>query len=132
MKLEEILKSRDTNERTFGQFVRSCREEKGLSVRGLAAQIGCSAAYLSDIEKGNRYAPKKYLDTIFEVLGLPEEDKQNFLDLAGASRGFLYEDINSYFGQQPLARVAMRSAMKNNPSDEYWLSFIEGMEQKES
>lgn len=132
MNLEEILRSKDTNERTFGQFVRTCREEKGLSVRGLAAQIGCSAAYLSDIEKGNRYAPKKYLDTIFEVLGLPEEDKQDFLDLAGASRGFLYEDINSFFGQQPLARVALRSAMKNNPSDEYWQSFIDGMEKKES
>lgn len=132
MNLKEILKSKETNERTFGQFVRACREEKGLSVRGLAAQIGCSAAYLSDIEKGNRYAPKKYLDTIFTVLGLPEEDKQDFWDLAGASRGFLYEDINSFFGQQPLARVALRSAMKNNPSDEYWQSFIDGMEKKEN
>lgn len=130
MNLEEILKSRDTNERTFGQFVKACREDKGLSVRGFAAQIGCSPAYLSDIEKGNRYAPKKYLDEIFKVLGLPEEDRQDFLDLAGASRGFQYEDINKFFGQQPLARIALRTAMKENPSDEYWQSFIDGMKEE--
>lgn len=131
MDLKDILASKDTNERTFGQFVRACREEKGLSVRGLAGLLGCSAAYLSDIEKGNRYAPKKYLDEIFKVLELPEEDKQNFLDLASTSRGFVFEDINSYFGQQPLARVAMRKAMETNLSDDGWLDFIDSMVKKE-
>lgn len=131
MDLKDILASKDTNERTFGQFVRACREEKGISVRGMASLLGCSAAYLSDVEKGNRYAPKKYLDEIFKVLGLPEEDKQNFLDLAGASRGFVFEDINSYFGQQPLARVAMRKAMESNLSDEGWREFIESMDKRE-
>lgn len=130
MDLKEILASKNNDERTFGQFVRACREEKGLSVRGMATKIGCSAAYLSDIEKGNRYAPKNYLDEIFKALELPEENRQDFLDLAGTSRGFLFEDINSFFGQQPLARVAMRTAMETNPSDEYWQSFIDGMGKK--
>ena len=128
--LKEIMMSKNVDKNTFGTFVRGCREERGYAVRSFAKLLGCSAAYLSDIEKGNRYAPKKYLDKIFEVLGLPEEDRQDFEDLAGATRGFLYEDINSYMGQQPLARVAMRTAMEENASDEYWQSFIDGLKKQ--
>lgn len=82
MNLKEIMMSADVDKNTFGAFVRECREERGYSVRSFAKLLGCSAAYLSDIEKGNRYAPKKYLDKIFEALGLPEEDRQDFEDLA--------------------------------------------------
>ena len=130
VKLKEIMRSSNVDKNTFGAFVRECREEKGWSVRSFAKLLGCSAAYLSDIEKGNRYAPKKHLDKIFEVLGLPEEDRQDFEDLAGATRGFLYEDINLYMGKQPLARVAMRTAMESNASDEDWQSFIDGLKKK--
>lgn len=130
MDLKKLMKSPNVDKNTFGAFVRECREQKGLSVRAFAKILGCSAAYLSDIEKGNRYAPKKYLDKIFEALGLPEEDRQDFEDLAGATRGFLYEDINSYMGQQPLARVAMRTAMESNASDEDWQAFIDGLRKK--
>ena len=111
MNLKEIMMSTEVDGHTFGIFVRERREELGHSVRSFAKLLGCSAAYLSDIEKGNRYAPKKYLDKIFEVLGLPEEYRQDFEDLAAATRGFLYEDINPYLGQQPLARVAGLSTL---------------------
>lgn len=127
MNLKEIMMSGNVDEHTFGVVVRECREELGYSVRHFAKLIGCSAAYLSDIEKGNRYAPKKYLDKIFEALGFSEEDRQDFEDLAAATRGFLYEDINPYLGQQPLARIALRTAMEKNLSDEYWEAFIEDM-----
>lgn len=129
--LKEIMKSENVDEHTFGIFVRECREEKGHSVRSFAKLLGCSAAYLSDIEKGNRYAPKKYLDKIFEALGLPEEDRLDFEDLAAATRGYQYEDINPYLGKKPIARAALRTAMKKKPSDEYWQSFIEGMNKAE-
>lgn len=130
MKLKELMMSNTVDEKSFGQFVRECREERGHSVRAFAQMLGCSAAYLSDIEKGNRYAPKNYMDKIFEVLGLPEEDRQDFEDLAGATRGFQFEDINQYFGEQPLARIAMRKAMQRKPSDDYWMNFIQGMSEK--
>lgn len=127
MNLKEIVKSPEVNKHTFGIYVKERREERGHSVRSFAKLVGCSAAYLSDIEKGNRYAPKNYMDKIFEVLGLPEEDRQDFEDLAAATRGFQYEDINEYFGQKPLARVALRTAMRNDLSDEDWMKFIDGM-----
>ena len=69
-------------------------------------------------------------NNIFEVLGLPEEDRQDFEDLAGATRGVQFEDINQFFGEQPLARVAMRKAMQQKPSDDYWMNFIKGMSEK--
>lgn len=131
MDLKKIIMSKNVDEHTFGKFVRDCREEKEYSVRTFAKMIGCSAAYLSDIEKGNRYAPKKYLDKIFEKLELREEDRQDFEDLAASTRGFQYEDINSYFGQQPLARVALRKAMEVDLSDEQWMSFINLMGDEE-
>ena len=128
MNLKELKESKHVDGHSFGAFVREAREEKDYSVRTFAKMLGCSPAYLSDIEKGNRYAPKNYLDKIFEVLGLPEEDRQDFDDLAAATRGFLYEDINPYLGQTPVARVALRTAMEKHPSDDYWKSFIEGMQ----
>jgi transcriptional regulator with XRE-family HTH domain len=39
---------------TFGQFLRAERHRLGLSLRQLAAIIGKSAAYLSDVENGRR------------------------------------------------------------------------------
>lgn len=129
--LKEIMMSKKVDQYTFGRFVRERREEKDYSVRTFAKLIGCSAAYLSDIEKGNRYAPKNYLDKIFEVLGLPEEERQDFEDLAAATRGFQYDDINPYLGQQPLARVALRAAMEKNLSDDYWKNLIDGLKEQE-
>ena len=50
--LKEIVTSKKgIDEHTFGKFIRNLREEKNLTVRSFAKQIGCSAAYLSDIEK---------------------------------------------------------------------------------
>ena len=130
MLLKDIVMSKEVNEQTFGLYVRARREAMGESVRSFAKQLGCSASYLSDIEKGNRNAPpKNYLDKLFELLKLPEEERQDFEDLASATRGFLYADINPYLGQEPLARVALRLAMEKNVSSEYWEAFIRDMEQ---
>ena len=49
--------------------------------------VSAKAIIPSTLPSGIIYAPKKYLDKIFEVLGLPEEDRQDFEDLAGATRG---------------------------------------------
>lgn len=129
MLLKDIVMSKEVDEYSFGTFVRERREAMDESVRSFAKKLGCSAAYLSDIEKGNRYAPKNYLDKLFELLKLPEEERQDFEDLAAATRGFLYADINPYLGQEPLARVALRLAMEKNVSSEYWEAFIRDMEQ---
>ena len=128
MDLKELKMSKDINEHTFGQYLREKRETLGKSVRGFAEELGMTAAYLSDIEKGNRYAPRKYLDKLIEAFEISEEEKEIFEDLAAATRGYTYEDINPILGGQPLAREALRkfkeARIPEDKCDELWLSFM--------
>ena len=112
------------DERSFGQFIRQRREELGKTVRGFAAELDITPAYLSDIEKVNRYAPKNYLDKLKEVLKISEDDEQEFEDLASVSRGSSFEDINCYLGKTRMARVALRRARDSQISDDEWEKFI--------
>ena len=61
-----IADNKAFDERTFGKFVRQRREELGKTVRGFAAELNITPAYLSDIEKGNRAAP----NTVGSLQGL--------------------------------------------------------------
>lgn len=131
MELKEYLKENtNLDDRSFGRFVRQRREELGLTVRGMAAELDMTPAYLSDIEKGNRYAPTKHMDKLRKLLKVLDDDEQAFLDLASANRGNQYEDINPYLGKQPLARVALRKARDLNLSDEQWKAFIKAMDKE--
>lgn len=128
MNLKELKMSKKIDEYTFGKYVRERRETLGKSVRGFAEELGMTAAYLSDIEKGNRYAPKKYLDKLMAAFEILEEDREIFEDLAAATRGYTYEDINPILGGQPLAREALRKFKEidipDEKCDELWLSFM--------
>ena len=54
------------------------REQKDLSLRELAAKLGISAAFLSDIELGRRYPSEKVLQDIARFLGITVEDLQKY------------------------------------------------------
>lgn len=125
--LKEILENNLADAYTFGKFIRERREALNKTVRGLAAELNVTPAYLSDIEKGNRYAPKSRLEDLLVVLKIPDDQKSAFYDLAALTRGE-YEDINPYLGKQHWARVALRKAERVNLSDEQWIAFIEQME----
>jgi transcriptional regulator with XRE-family HTH domain len=60
--------------RTNGQKIRFAREKKGLTLAELAKQVGKTAPYISDIERGNRRGSYKTLERIAEVLGLKVDD----------------------------------------------------------
>ena len=123
-----LLTNSEIDRFSFGKFVRQRREELGMSVRTLAGELELTPAYISDIEKGNRSAPKSKFDELRVLLVIPEAEATDFSDLASATRGNQYEDINPYLGKQPLARVALRKARDYNISDEQWKSFIEQMQ----
>ena len=125
MNLNEIIERKDIDEHTFGKYLRYRREAFNKSVRTLAGELGITAAYLSDIENGNRSAPTNFLDKIISVLKIPEDEKQAFYDLASATRGFSYTDINPYLGQSKAARVALRTARDRNLTDEGWDEILE-------
>ena len=114
----------------FGEYVKARRESLGKSIRGLAAELDMTPAYLSDIEKGNRYAPEKYLDKMAEVLQVATEYAYDFYDLAGKSRNDNFPDIVPYIGEKPIARLALRRARDLNISDSKWQEFIDSMNGK--
>ena len=129
MTLKEFLFTNTEIDRfSFGKFVRQRREELGMSVRTLASELELTPAYISDIEKGNRSAPKSKFDELRGLLDIPEEDATDFADLASATRNNQYEDINPYLGKQRLARVALRKARDYNISDDQWKNFIDQMQ----
>ena len=70
----------------------------------------------------------KYLDKFIEAFGISEEEKEIFEDLAAATRGYTYEDINPILGGQPLAREALRkfkeARIPEDKCDELWLTFM--------
>jgi len=115
----------DENEMTFGKFVRERREALGKSLRSVAAEIEMAPAYLSDIEKGNRWPPSKYLKKLAEVLQISDEDMNTYYDLVGEVREGEYPDLTEYIGKTNLARVALRAARDNDIPDEKWQEFID-------
>src|SRR6266481_10126333 len=52
----------------LGQKLRELREERDCSLRELAKKLGCSAAFLSDIELGRRYPSDKNLKDLAHLL----------------------------------------------------------------
>ena len=105
---------------TFGQYIKEKRESLGKSLRSVAADIGMAPAYLSDVEKGNRWPPVKYLEKMIEVLQIPQSELNTFYDLAGDIREGSYPDLTDYIGKTDVARVALRTARDHNIPDEQW------------
>jgi transcriptional regulator with XRE-family HTH domain len=104
--------------------MRSKREAKGISLRALAKDIEVTAAYLSDIENGNRPAPKSRLAAICDILDLTREEQSLFYDLAALTCGNQYEDINPYLSQNEVARVALRRARDAGLPDTWWQGVV--------
>ena len=71
----------------FGEFIAEKRKSRGLTLRGLAAELGIVPAYMSDIEKGHRYPPDK--DKLYElsrILCLSEDETNTMFDLAAGEK----------------------------------------------
>ncbi len=58
----------------LGQRIRELREEHDLSLRELAKRLGCSAAFLSDIELGRRYPSDSNLKDLANLLKTSVDD----------------------------------------------------------
>lgn len=110
---------------TFGDYIKSRRVVLGKSIRRLALELDITPAYLSDIEKGNRYAPEKYLEKMVQVLDIPDDEQYYFYDLAGKSRNNIHSDLIEYLGKTEIARTAIRKARDLNISNTQWQNFID-------
>ena len=115
----------------FGEFVKQRRESLGKTQRGFAIEVEISPAYLSDIENGNRRAPEKFLARFAKALNITSQDDLNdFYDMAGISQKGQHSDINTYIDDKPSARLALRTAMDTDWTDEDWRELIEIIKKK--
>ncbi|MBS3937623.1 MAG: helix-turn-helix transcriptional regulator [Peptococcaceae bacterium] len=118
---------------TFGQFVELKRKEKEMNLRKLAELIKIAPAYMSDIEKGNRYPPDKdKIANIAEILELSPEETNTLFDLAAmAKKHTVSPDLPDYIMGNDTIRAALRKARDINAGDEEWKKVIEMLEAKE-
>ena len=117
---------------TFGEYVKARREALGKSMRGLAAEMDMTPAYLNDIEKGNRTAPPEgFLGKMVKALRIAREEVDDFYDLAGKSRNDNFPDLTPYIGEKHIARVALRKARDLDIPDSKWQDFIDSMNGKD-
>lgn len=114
-------------EQTFGAFVRQKRMEQGLSLRRLAARLGLSPVYMSNIETDRKPAPsQENLDKLAEELHLSKADRELFLDLAAASQKMkVPADLPEYIMERDIVRTALRTAKEVDATDAEWQEFID-------
>ena len=113
------------NEKSFGKFLISKRQEKEISARQLAIALDYSAVYICDIEKDRRPVPDEILEKLPVLLHLSEEEKEEMYDLAARSRNTVSADRYYIFPFCPAASPfpsRYRNAMAGTRRIGTWVS----------
>jgi len=119
-----------TNELTFGEFIKQKRKEKKMVGRELSAAAGITPEYLCEIEKGRKVAVSEgIMEKMIQALMLTEKETALFYDLAAVARKTVSvsADLPEYIMSHELVRTALRTAKKHNIPDEKWEKFIQEM-----
>lgn len=116
----------------FGEFLTAKREERDLTLREMARQMGVSAPFLSDVEK-NRSAPltKERLDKVAEILHFDTDEKTAMYDLVGRQRNTVAPDLPEYIIGRDYVAAALRTARDLNAGEAEWLRFVEELKNRE-
>ena len=116
----------------FGEFLTAKREERDLTLREMARQMGVSAPFLSDVEK-NRSAPltKERLDKVAEILHFDTDEKTAMYGLVGRQRNTVAPDLPEYIIGRDYVAAALRTARDLNAGEAEWLRFVEELKKRE-
>ena len=105
----------------FGELVREYRGKKTL--KELGDEIGITPAYLSDIEKGNRFPSEDKLDKLIKVFELRDKKKnKNKYKVSG--------DIAEYIMKNEYLRNFIRIAKEKKLDNLYWKDKIKELERE--
>lgn len=116
----------------LGQFISEQKRKKKLHSKELAAILGISIPYLSQLEHGKRQCPDAALiDKMIEVFELTMEEKNIFYDLYAEASGRLSPDITAYLRSNKSAVKAIRAARDASATEEDWERFIKSLRQNE-
>ena len=113
----------------FGDLVKEYRGEKTL--KELGNEIGVTAAYLSDIEKGNRFPSEDKLEKLIKVFDLKDEKEDTFYDLVAEENPNRYKvsvDIAEYIMQNQYLRNFIRVAKNKKLGNLYWKNKLKEIE----
>lgn len=112
----------------FGEFIKTKRQELGITLRSFADELNIAPSYASDIEKGKRNAPTQdILENMCCILKLNDESRNQLFDLAANSKNEIAQDITNYVSKNQNVRVALRRAKELNLGEEEWLKIIDEM-----
>jgi transcriptional regulator with XRE-family HTH domain len=110
----------DKTVRTLGERIKELRDEKDLSLREFAKQLGdLSAAFLSDIELGRRYPSDKVLSEMAKVLGTSIDDLRSFDNRAPMS------ELKKLASANPAYGLALRKMVDMGVSPEEMIKLAE-------
>ena len=123
----EVIKVDDLNLKTenteFGQYLRSVRQAKKISIRQLAKAVSKTPTYISDIEKGNNKPPEReLLDRIIAELHLEEfpDIRNKLYDLAAKERKDVPADIKEYLMENESILKIIRTAKESPNEKQIW------------
>ena len=123
----EVIKVDDLKLKTenaeFGQYLRSVRQAKRISIRQLAKAVSKTPTYISDIEKGNNKPPEReLLDRIIAELHLEEfpDIKNRIYDLAAKERKDVPADIKEYLMENESILKIIRTAKESPNEKQIW------------
>jgi transcriptional regulator with XRE-family HTH domain len=123
----------------FGRYIDDKRRGRSpggsdIMLKDIAAAMGITATYLSDIIKGRRNPPDmKVLEKIAAFLQLSSAEREELFDLAGREKNEAAPDLPDYIMDKdiPHVRMALRRANDKNLGDDFWkkvLAEIDGEE----
>ena len=112
-----------TENAEFGQYLRSVRQAKRISIRQLAKAVSKTPTYISDIEKGNNKPPEReLLDRIIAALQLEEfpDIRNSLYDLAAKERKDVPADIKEYLMENESILKIIRTAKESPNEKQIW------------
>lgn len=112
-----------TENAEFGQYLRSVRQAKKISIRQLAKAVNKTPTYISDIEKGNNKPPEReLLDRIITALQLEEfpDIRNRLYDLAAKERKDVPADIKEYLMENESILKIIRTAKESPNEKQIW------------
>lgn len=114
----------------FGIMLKQSRENLKLSQSELAEELGKTAQYISNIEKGKNNSPPDDgdLQRLIKKLGLSGDDAAKFRLLAYADRGMLPPEMFRYISDCPALIGLITHAMSNQVPEDYWGCMLQKIE----
>lgn len=113
--------------KTFGEYLRELRENRGLSQGELGEKVKRKAMTISLIESGKNNPPNnELLNDLICVLKLRETEADMLRNLSAVERNEFPNDISDYIQNHMDVFNAIRRGMKQNKKSTDWKNVFKG------